>query len=259
MKFDKISSKDNEKIKLVSKLIKSSKYRETNGLFVIEGARLCLDAFKSGIVIKWLMFTESGIEKYKSYVEEILQNTVGNYLLTDSVFNKISDTENTQGVLCVCEIPEHNISINMSGRYAAIENISNPLNLGAISRTAEALGLDGLILIGHNCDCYCEKSLRASMGSLFRLDIINLDYEYISMLKSNGLKFIASVVDEKANSITDYDFTDGTVLIIGNEGNGVSEQLKGLCNDLVTIPIKGKAESFNASAAAAILFWEFVK
>lgn len=259
MRFDKISSKDNEKIKLVLKLIRQAKQRETNRLFVIEGARLCQDAFKSGIVIKWLMFTETGIEKYKNYIDEITDCTEGNYLLTDSVFDKISDTENTQGVLCVCKMPDLDSKLNLSGRYAAVENISNPANLGAISRTVEALGLDGLFLIGNNCDCYSTKALRASMGSLFRLDIIPISYEDIESLKQKGFKFIASVVDKNANKVDKYQFNDGSILIVGNEGNGVSQQLKNLCDDFVTIPINGKAESLNASAAAAILFWEFIK
>ena len=141
-----------------------------------------------------------------------------------------------------------------------LEDVSNPSNFGAVVRTAEAVGLDGVIVCG-GCDIYNPKSQRAAMGSLFRLNVVvteNLP-EYLTQLRSEGMKVYSGVPDSDAVKITEVDMNGGVVCVIGNEGNGITQETKEASTLLVTIPMKGRAESLNAAAAASILIWEMMR
>jgi TrmH family RNA methyltransferase len=139
-----------------------------------------------------------------------------------------------------------------------LEEISNPSNFGAICRTAEAVGLDGIIIKG-GCDIYNPKVQRAAMGALFRLDVVtveNLEDLFTSL--EGKMKIYGSVPDSSATKITEIDKTEGMICVIGNEGNGISDYVK-QNSTLVTIPMNGYAESLNAAAAATIIMWEMVR
>jgi TrmH family RNA methyltransferase len=146
------------------------------------------------------------------------------------------------------------------GRYIALEGIQDPSNLGAIARTAEALGLDGMVTFGC-CDMYSPKALRASMGAFFRLpifvsdDIISLTQE----LKSRDVNVFACVPDRTAHDIRGLDFSCPTLAVVGNEGNGISDELKDACSMQITVPMIGRAESLNASHAATVIMWEMMR
>lgn len=145
-------------------------------------------------------------------------------------------------------------------KYVALDGIQNPDNLGAISRTAEALGVDALI-VGGGCDIYNPKALRASMGALLRLSVISVPsiLPVLQKARENGLPVFSTVPDSAAEDITTVDFSRGAVTVIGNEGNGVSKEVKAFSDRFITIPMGGKAESLNASAAATITMWEMMK
>ena len=207
--------------------------------------------------------TEEAKEKYWDYIKEPLETAKKSFIVTEEVAEKLADTKSTQGVFAVVTMLDKfaNISkIKYYGKYVALEEISNPSNFGAICRTAEAVGLDGVIIKG-GCDVYNPKVQRASMGALFRLDVITVDDlpELFTELKNNNMKIYGSVPDSSALKITDIDKTCGMVVIIGNEGNGISEETCKAATRLVTIPMKGRAESLNAAAAASILIWEMMR
>ena len=254
--FKSITSKDNKLLKMVFSLQNSRKTREENGLFVLEGLRICSDAYDNNIDFKMLFVSETAKEKYYDDILEFSLKTKELYLLPDNLFNKISDTKTPQGIIAVCELPQNKIELNAKGRYIALENIQDPSNLGAISRTAEALGVSGLIIAG-GCDAFAPKSLRASMGTLLRMPIYMVDD--ISELESTGLTTYACVVEKSAKPITDINFSDGCVIVIGNEANGITEETKRFCDYNITIPMNGKAESLNAAVAASIAMWEMIK
>ena len=257
--FKEIRSRDNSLIKLVSRLQSSSSARRENGLFVLEGLRLCSDAFLNGIRFDKLIVSFSAAEKYNNEISEFLSKTGECIKVPDNLFEKISDTKSPQGIIALCRIPEHNTrGISSAGRYVALENISDPSNFGAVARTAEALGADGLIVSSDGCDPYSPKVLRSSMGTVLRLPVfVAEDFELL--LKSSGLKTYACVVDSSAESITVQKFSDGCAVLIGNEANGLTEKTVMTAYRRVTIPMKGKAESLNAAAAAAIAVWEMMK
>jgi TrmH family RNA methyltransferase len=231
-------------------------------MYFIEGARLVKDAALSNIEIKFLFITEEAYNKYSDYIESVLSVTEKSFIISKDVAEKLSDTKNTQGVFAVCKMLDKfaNISkINYYGKYVALEEISNPSNFGAICRTAEAVGLDGIIVSG-GCDIYNPKVQRSAMGALFRLNVIAVDdlISLFSNLENNGMRIYGSVPDSSALKITEIDKNSGMVCVIGNEGNGISDKVKEN-STLVTIPMNGYAESLNAAAAATIIMWEMMR
>lgn len=257
--FKAITSRENSLIKLVSFLQTSAKKRRENGLFVLEGLRICLDAMDNSIRFDKLIVSDTAASKYGDTVNSFALNSDECFIIPDSLFLRISDTKSPQGIIAVCKIIERKSSeINPRGRYVALENVADPANLGAVSRTAEALGADGLILSKDGCDPYSPKALRASMGTLLRVPVFIFD-DFARELKNSVLKSFACVVDKNAESIKEQSFPGGSVVIIGNEANGITKETKAAADRLVTIPMRGRAESLNAAAAAAIAVWEMMK
>ncbi len=258
MEFKVITSKDNPLIKLVCGLQTSSKTRKKEGLFVLEGLRICDDAMSNSIRFDKLIISKTAKEKYDFELSSFIKNADEVFEIPDSLFSKISDTSSPQGVIAVVKVPTLSPEISKNGRYIALENLNDPSNLGAISRTAEALGVSGIILSSDSVDPYSPKSLRASMGTLLRMPVIILN-DFVNDLKNSGLKTYACVVNKTAKSITNVDFLDGSILIIGNEANGLTDEMKANSNEQITIKMCGKAESLNAATAAAISMWEMMK
>lgn len=263
MSYMTITSRNNDKIKRVCSLQGSASARKKEGAFVLEGLRLCRDAALNNVEASEVYFTKKCLDKFPKDIELIIAHSKTAYLVTDEVFLKMSDCESSQGIITVIAISgiDKSAKIDAKGRYVACENISNPSNLGAIARTAEALGVSGMLLFGNCCDLYNPKALRASMGAMLRLDVISFDNAKsgVETLSSLGLKTYASVVSNADSDVTDIDFKDGSVIFIGNEANGLSDEVIDCCDTSITISIKGKSESFNASVAAAILLWELMK
>ena len=255
-----ITANNNSKIKETKALLTSSKERKNSGLFVLEGVRLCCDALKSGCEIKSVFCTEQSIEKYGDDIDLLKGSCENFYTVSNDVLKTISDTVTPQGVVCTVAMKHNDFEYEKGKKYIALDTVQNPDNLGAISRTAEAFGIDGLVICG-GCDIYNPKALRASMGALFRLPIRvcqGLEKE-IEKCKKVGINSFATVPDRDAKDITKTDFSKGALCIIGNEGNGVSKEIIDLCDEKITIKMSGRAESLNAAAAASITMWELVK
>ncbi len=255
-----ITSKDNEIIKYVSKLISSAKYRRENGCFAAEGVRLCSDGASSGAEITAFLYTEKAEKKYNSEFKKISSAAKKSYELSEPLFKKISDTAAPQGFMCIFKtLDKYSVSYKISkqGRYTALENIQDPSNMGTILRTAEALGTDGVIISRDCCDIYSPKVVRGSMGAVFRVPVIFPEdfTDYISYLTRNGILTYAST-PHNADSINDIDFSQGGVMLVGNEGAGLKPETVSVCYKRIKIPMNGRAESLNAAAAAAILMYK---
>lgn len=259
--MNRLDSVSNEKVKKTVKIAASSKERKETGLFFLEGLRLCRDSAVTGTSVKYAFITDKAYEKFSDDAEFICSKAEEAYLISEAVADKLSLTQTSQGFFCLCEkkdaLPLS--EIDTDGKFIALENIQDPANLGAVCRTAEALGIKGAILYSC-CDRYSPKSQRAAMGSLLRLPVFEstdlcADIEY---LRSKGMKVYATSPDSSSAKITEISMDGGVVCVIGNEGNGVSEEVFSLC-EKVTIPMKGNAESLNASMAAAITMWEMMR
>lgn len=260
MDFVTITSRSNEKVKEYGKLLSSAKARRERGLFVLEGLRLCADCAASGFSVRSVFVTEAVLEKGGARLEILLEKAEQVFLIPPEVAEKLSDTVSPQGVFCMVQMPkETRLDFRAGGKYVLLDRVQNPQNLGAVARTAEALGADGLVIFS-GCDVYHPKALRASMGSLLRLPVAETENlaKTVQEIGSKVLTF-AAVPDPSAEPITAQDFSRGAAAVIGNEANGVSEEVLSAVQKRVTIPMRGNAESFNAAAAATITMWEMMK
>lgn len=256
-----ITSKDNPRVKAVVKLNGSARARREAGLFVAEGLRLVLDAALNGYSLPEVFYTEELQDKHPEELQKVLGSAEATYLVSNEVMAKLSDTVTPQGIVAVCKIPSYGELTPMKGLLVALENTANPSNLGAIARSAEAFGVQGIIISSTSCDPYSPKSLRAGMGALLRLPIYVVpDFEAaLCSLQKGGMTLYASVVSENATDITSAPKSHGRVLLIGNEAGGLTSRIAELCDHRVTIPMIGRAESLNAATAATVLIWEMQK
>lgn len=255
-----ITSKDNKTVKFINKLSVKPKLRKEQGLFVIEGIRLCTDALRSGAKIQALLCTEVALEKYPEAIEELLTYSESAFTVTPSVFATLSDTKTPQGVICVVKALDNKPQFDkINNKYVLLQSIQDPSNLGAVLRSADALGFSGVVLTEDTCDIFSPKACRASMGAVFRVPFIVCEdeCEFVREFNKSGISYAAVVRNGK--SITEFDYSEKSLLCIGNEGNGLTADLVNACSYPVTIPMKGNAESLNAAAAAGIIMWEMVR
>ena len=250
--MEQITSKTNPRVKSAAALL-DRRERKKTGLFLLEGARLCADAAENGVTVETLFLTAAAAEKYPAEAALLQRTAKQAFLVSEAAAEKLSDTKNSQHIFCVCRRNGAAHPVDPGGLYVFLDNVQNPDNLGAVSRTAEALGFDGLIVSG-GCETDSPKALRASMGALLRFPVIAAEdgAALLRECKEKGMRLLATVPDRDADDITRLQLSSGAVLVIGNEGAGVSEETLTLCTDRVTIPMAGKAESLNAAAAAAI-------
>ena len=239
-----ITSRDNAQVKNVCKLREEKSERRKQNLMVLEGERLLSEAAS----IEYLYYTAN------SNYERFLPLAQRHEEVTPEVFKKMSDTVCPQGVLGLVALPNLTPKIDPNGKYLAFENLQDPSNLGAAARTAEAFSLSGIIVCG--TDPYSPKVLRASMGAILRIPVIECDnfLEFVSALPHRKI----GTVCRGGEDIRSFKFSNDIVLI-GNEGNGLTKEAQDLCERLVTINMSGKAESLNASVASAIAVWEMTK
>lgn len=264
--MDIIKSVSNNNIKLAVKLLNSAKYRKKEKKFIVEGLRLCKDAVMSLKKVNTLFFTQRAYDKYHGSIDEIINVSNSTYIVSEEVFNKISDTESPQGIACICDMTERNDCIyrkvNNDTFFLGLEDIQNPSNMGTILRTAEALGINGIIMSRGCCDIYSPKVLRGSMGAIFRLNIMTVDSikEVIKDMQDLNITTCVSVPRKEAVPITNINFKeDKFFMVVGNEGNGLKEETIMAADKIVTIPMLGRAESLNVATATSILIWEMLR
>ncbi len=258
---EKLTSAANEAVKAAVRLRDSARFRRESGRFFLEGARLCADAAGSGCTPAQVFYTLEAAERYADYLAVLLPSARRACEIAGPVAEKLADTHTPQGVFGVFEIPPSGGETEPpGGAWLALENIQDPGNLGAISRTAEALGVRGVVLSGC-CDRYNPKAQRAAMGSLLRLNLIGTDDlpSLLTRCAQRGFRTYASVPDAGALGVTQADFSGDVLVVIGNEGSGITRRTRETCTGLITIPMGGRAESLNANSAAAILIWEMMR
>lgn len=240
-----ITSVKNEKVKRLKKLHKKKERLQTS-TFLIEGFHLLEEAWRSNWVIEEIIVQENiQIPNWcKAFDIEIV---------TENVFKHISETQTPQGIAAVIKMKEQTLDKGIF--YLLIDAIQDPGNLGTIIRTADACGVDGIILGNGTVDLYNDKVIRATQGSIFHIPIIQADlHDEIISLKEKGFSIWATAI-ENAKKYNEIPTREKVGLILGNEGSGVDEFYIQLADEVVTIPIYGKAESLNVSIAAGILMY----
>lgn len=230
---DIISSSNNNYIKQINKFSKK-KYRSKQNAFLIETHKLIDEALESGMHIKQIFARADVDSKY--------ENTI---FIEEKLFNDLSSLVTPDGYMATVEKKE---SLEVSDKILILDGIQDPGNLGTLIRSAEAFGFNTIVSIS-SVDFYNEKVLRATMGSIFRLNLIEADYKFVSQLKDYTI-FIGNMNGEDYRSI---DYPKKLCLVIGNEGNGISEQMQTISHKTIMIPMQGQIESLNAGVSGSLL------
>ena len=247
-----ITSLENSRVKFASSL-KNVSGRKKQNAFLLEGKKLIEEALKCGYKMKDCFVLESKSTEYMSYIQN------GAHTVDERVFGKITETDNPQGIVAVFEVLE--IKSDKFDKLVILENIQDPGNFGTVIRTAEAMGIDAVCVVGSAPDRYSGKVMRSAMGAALRMPVIkfkNAD-DAFEFFDSEKISVYAAVLDDTASPVDKVSFAVKSAVAVGNEGNGLSREFVAKCGKKVYIPMKGVTESLNASAAASILIWEMCK
>ena len=287
--MEMITSNKNEKIKNIQALLKLKKERDRQGVFVIEGLRIFKDTLETApeyieaVFVSESFFATDAMQEIK---ENILKPGITQYKISDkitvakdSVFESISQTVTPQGIMSIVRKPEYNLKKIMSTNIISgcseisdgyhiekgtcqrkklllLENIQDPGNLGTMLRTAEAAGISGIIMSRDCADIFSPKVVRSTMGSIFRMPFYYAEdfYSAIETLKADAVTVYAAYL-HGGIPYTEVTYTEKIAIMIGNEGNGLSEEAVTKADKRIYIPMAGKIESLNAAVAAAILMY----
>ena len=250
--MESISSPKNEKIKELVKL-QTAKGRKKAGMYLLEGEHLVEEAIKERAQIKLIVVTSNRLEDYKKL---LAQADVQVLVVSQDVFHKLSMTETTQGILAVVEIVKQEI-LPHKGRFIVLDAVQDPGNLGTIVRTADAAGFDAVVLGTGTVDLYNDKVLRSMQGSHFHIPVFQANLqEYLPILKEKGVQVAVTALHRDSKDYSVLQEATDVAIVVGNEGQGVSDDVIDLADVVVTIPMFGKAESLNVSIASALLMYK---
>lgn len=254
-----ITSTSNARVKRLVNLRKKRKARDEEGVFLVEGIRM----FREVPVDKLqeVYVSEPFYKKEKETVEKVLAGgNIRPELVSDTVFSHISDTKTPQGILCVVKQMDHTLNYIIKGEQRhllVLDNLQDPGNLGTIVRTAEGAGVNGIVMSADCVDIYNPKTIRSTMGSVYRMPFCyaeNLE-EAIEKIKQAGIHTYAAHLLGK-NDYDQEDYRTSCAFFIGNEGNGLREEIAQAAQTYVKIPMSGQVESLNAAIAASVLMFE---
>ena len=258
-----ISSKDNKIFRRALSL-KKKKYRDQYGEYLIEGPNLIKEAIKEKMEIISLFIRPDVREDGPD--GEIFEETGlrdGTFILAQSLFKELSDTETPQGMIAEVKKPGTDLAlkaVTSGGNIVVLDRLQDPGNIGTILRTADAAGFDLAVFIKGTGDPYSSKVIRSAAGSLFRVPVFMAEdnEEVLRFIHDSGKLLIATAMDgDKA--YYECDLSRDCAIVIGNEGNGVSEELLKRADMKIRIPMAGNTESLNASVAAGILMYERIR
>lgn len=252
-----IKSRENSIIKQYIKLSNSRKERKKLGKFVLEGFRIVTDAIGEGAPISEVLISESAYDKYSEKLIGLKSAKL--ITISDELALKISSTENTQGIFAICNMSKNGpLRVNSNGKYIVLHQVQDPGNVGMIIRTADALGLDGVMLC-QSCDFYSPKVIRSTMGSAFRVNHwICDDISFVLDTLKNKNIIIYSAVINSQNDVLKEDFCKGCAIVVGNEGNGLPQEVLDMCDKPITIKMNGNINSLNVAMASGIIMWKMV-
>ncbi len=253
-----ITSTSNSQVKRLLLLQKKAKARNEEKVFVVEGLRMFAEVPKERVEKVYISETLYSRKKH----DLNLQNFPFE-ILSDSVFKHVSDTQTPQGILCIVKQSKQELDQLLcieNPHFVVLENLQDPGNLGTIVRTAEGAGADAVFMSNDCVDIYHPKTIRSTMGSIYRMPFIYIE-ETLTLLEKFRQKGILSYAAH-LNGKNTYDMEDyrkGTAILIGNEGNGLTEEVSEYADIRVRIPMKGQVESLNAAVAASVLMFEVAR
>ena len=265
-----ITSAANPIIRLTSAVVHTQRRAAKEGLFTVEGLRLAEMAAVSDWQIRHALVTERGLagERMRALVELLVERGIPAALVTENIFATLAETDNPQGLVLLAERRERGaLDALAAGRsadepplYIALDRVQDPGNVGTILRTADAVGVTGVILLRGSADIYSGKVVRATMGSLFHVPFVTgvTAAELAGFAQKEGLQFLVTSCDASAETHFSADFRRGSIIVFGNEANGVSEEIL-IASQHIYIPMRGAAESLNVSTAVTAVLYEALR
>ena len=255
-----ITSKDNELIKHIRKL-KDKKYRDESNEYVVEGVKLVEEAVKENAKIKQIIVCEDTTRTYEIPTHIMLE--IARYeciSVSNKIFNIITQVTNPQGIMAIIEKNAQDAKIDYTQDIIVVlDDVQDPGNLGTILRTVDSIGLNQIIVSKGTADAFNSKVVRSTMGAIFRIKIIEVENlaQAIKEMRKHHFKLMVTSLQTK-NSIYDIDFYK-KIIVIGNEANGVSKEIQDMADEKAKIPMLGRTESLNASVAAGVVMYEYVR
>lgn len=253
-----IRSKQNPQIKDWKKL-RTAKARKKSQSYLIEGSHLAQEALKWKVPVKQWIMTQT---YYSQYEEELGQTIQASSItvIDDSLAKELSATVSPQGIFAEVSIEAYHLEELKGGKkFILLDQVQDPGNIGTIIRTADAAAYDAVIVGKGSADIYNDKIIRSTQGSIWHIPIIEMDLtEAMSHLQQANIPVYATSLDRNAKSYKEIEQTAGVAIIVGNEGNGVSDELIQLADQTIYIPMPGHSESLNVAIAAGILIFNFI-
>lgn len=257
-----ITSKQNPIVRHV-RALHNKKHREENRQFFVEGVKLIQEAIKEGVSISFLLFSDDfDYNEFIMQSEESIDH-INTFRLSGRIFNDISDCSTPQGLIAVINRKDNSISDLLCKDeffLVILDEVRDPGNVGTIIRTLDAAGSDGLVLLGGCADPYSPKTIRSTMGSIFRVPVHEIDdsKEFFANLKKLGTHIMVGHV--KGEDLFAWKGGHERIaLVVGNESNGVKEDILRIATSTVTIPMSGKTDSLNAATAAGLMAYEIYR
>ena len=254
-----ITSGSNARVKQVVQWQTKAKERRKDKVFLVEGFKMYEEAPVEAI--REVYVSEDALEKAMEQ-PDIKQklNITGYETVAADIFKKMSDTQTPQGILCVVKRPEYELEALLAQEnplLVVLDNLQDPGNLGTIVRTGEGAGINGVIMSAQTVDIYNPKTIRATMGSIYRVPFIYVESlpEVIEKMRAKGIRTYAAHLAGQ-DYYDSFSFEEGTAFLIGNEGNGLSKEVADAADRYLKIPMEGKVESLNAAIATSLLIYE---
>ena len=265
-----ITSAANPIIRRTSAVVHTQRRAAKEGLFTVEGLRLAEMAAVSDWQIRHALVTERAMagERMRALVELLVERGIPSALVSETIFSTLAETDSPQGIVLLAERRERGaLDALAAGRsadepplYIALDRVQDPGNVGTILRTADAVGVTGVILLCGSADIYSGKVVRATMGSLFHVPFVTgvTASELVGFAQKEGLQFLVTSCDASAETHFSADFRRGSIIVFGNEANGVSEEIL-IASQHIYIPMRGAAESLNVSTAVTAVLYEALR
>ena len=249
-----ITSKNNGLIVELSKL-KGKKYRDKTGLFLLSGKKLLVEAIAAGIKIKYVFCTE----KNAQWTEKTVSGRPAElFTVSETVFDKLTDEQSPEGVCAAAEKPVYNGEIKPGSFVLICDRLSDPGNAGSVLRSARAFGTGTVVFSAGCADIFSPKVLRAAMGAAFAHNIVTGadTLQTVNKLKEKGFEVYAAALHTKAVPLSEADLSGGCAAVIGNEGQGLSEDVISACGKALFIEMEPECESLNAAIAASVIMYK---
>ncbi len=247
--MEKITSRKNALIRHVRSLSSDTAYRKEQGEYVLDGVKLLEEAMRFGAKVNTVMWADEA---------KFSVPGAAKYTAPKELVEYASPLKNSPGPVFTVTIPEQILPVHPQ-KVIVLEHVQDPGNVGTVIRTANALGMDAVVLTGDCASVFGAKTARAAMGALFRQCVVEMSQEEtVNWLHENGLRLYGAALSDRAVDVREVSLQQAAI-VVGSEGKGLSDEMLRLCDGEIIIPMQPDSESLNAGVAASILMWELAR